>query len=66
MDVVINPKLDKTVNWENFSIEELGIKLREIKFLDRFLLSKYLNDLKIENVVSSATCHTWALCCTSL
>lgn len=53
--VVINPKLDKTINWENLSIEELDKKLKEIKFLDKFLLTKYLNDLKIENISKNLT-----------
>ena len=53
--VVINPKLDKTINWESLSIEELDNKLKEIKFLDKSLLTKYLNDLKIENVSKNLT-----------
>jgi len=53
--VVINPKLDKTINWESLSIERLDNKLKEIKFLDKFLLTKYLNDLKIENISKNLT-----------
>ena len=53
--IVINPKLDKTINWKSLSIEELKNKLKEIKFLDKFLLRKYLNDLKIENVSKNLT-----------
>ena len=48
--IVINPKLDKRMTWESLSSVEVGEKLKELKFLNKFLLTKYLNNLEVENI----------------
>ena len=53
--VVINPKLDKRMNWESLSSLEVGKKLKEMKFLNKFLLTEYLNNLEVENVSNNLT-----------
>ena len=46
--VVINPKLYERMSWESLSSLEVGEKLKELKFLNKFLVTKYLNNLKVE------------------
>lgn len=53
--VVINPKLDEQMSWESLSSLEVGEKLKELKFLNKFLLTEYLNNLEIENVSNNLT-----------
>lgn len=53
--IVINPKLDKRINWKSLSFLEVGEKLKEMKFLNKFLLTEYLNNLEIENVSNNPT-----------
>ena len=53
--VIINPKLNEKINWKNLSIPEINLKLKEIKFLNKFLLINYLNNLEIENVSKNVT-----------
>ena len=53
--VVINPKLDEPMSWESLSSLEVGEKLKELKFLNKFLLTKYLNNLEVENVSNNLT-----------
>ena len=53
--IVINPKLDKRMTWESLSSVEVGEKLKELKFLNKFLLTEYLNNLKVENVSKNLT-----------
>ena len=48
--IVINPKLDKRI-----SILEVGEKLKEVKFLNKFLLTEYLNNLEVENLSNNLT-----------
>lgn len=38
------------MNWESLSSLEVGEKLKEMKFLNKFLLTEYLNNLEVENV----------------
>lgn len=38
--VVINPKLSKKINWKTMSVLEIGERLKQTKFLDKFLLTK--------------------------
>ena len=53
--IVINPKLDEPMTWESLSSVEVGEKLKELKFLNKFLLTEYLNNLKVENVSNNLT-----------
>ena len=53
--VVINPKLDEKINWRDFSILEINSKLRELKFINKFLLMDCLNNLEVENVSKNKT-----------
>ena len=53
--IVINPKLDKRINWKSLSILEVGEKLKEVKFLNKFLLTEYLNNLEVENLSNNLT-----------
>ena len=53
--IVINPKLDERMNWESLSSLEVGEKLKEMKFLNKFLLTEYLNNLEVENVSNNLT-----------
>ena len=53
--VVINPKLDERINWKGLSSLEVGEKLKEMKFLNKFLLTEYLNNLEVENVSNNLT-----------
>ena len=53
--VVINPKLNEKINWENFSISDINLKLKEIKFINKFLLINYLKELEVENVSKNVT-----------
>ena len=41
--------------WESLSSVEVGEKLKELKFLNKFLVTKYLNNLKVENVSKNLT-----------
>lgn len=53
--IVINPKLSEIVDWKNMSISEIGEKLKQLKFLDKYLLTKYLNNLDVINVSNNKT-----------
>ena len=53
--IVINPKLDERMSWESLSSVELGEKLKELKFVNKFLLTEYLNNLEVENVSKNLT-----------
>lgn len=53
--IVINPKLDERMNWESLSSLEVGEKLKEMKFLNKFLLTEYLNNLEVKNVSDNLT-----------
>ena len=44
----MNPKLDEEINWKDLSISE-------IKFINKFLLTDYLNNLEVENVSKNLT-----------
>ena len=48
--IVMNPKLSEIVDWKNMSISEIGEKLKQLKFLDKYLLTEYLNNLEVINV----------------
>lgn len=51
----MNPKLSEIVDWKNMSISEIGEKLKQLKFLDKYLLTKYLNNLDVINVSNNKT-----------
>lgn len=53
--VVINLKLDERMNWGSLSSLEVRKKLKEMKFLNKFLLTEYLNNLEVENVSNNLT-----------
>ena len=43
------------MGWESLSSLEVGEKLKELKFLNKFLLTEYLNNLEGENVSNNLT-----------
>ena len=53
--IVINPKLSEKINWKDLSISEINLKLKEVKFLNKFILIDYLNNLEVENVSKNIT-----------
>ena len=53
--IIINPKLSEKTNWKDLSISEINLKLKEIKFLNKFMLIDYLNNLEVENVSKNIT-----------
>lgn len=53
--VVINPKLSEKIDWKKMSILEIGEKLKQTKFLNKFLLTEYLNNLEIINISNNKT-----------
>ena len=53
--IVINPKLDEKINWKDFSILEINSTLKEIEFINKFLLMDCLNNLEVENVSKNKT-----------
>ena len=53
--IVINPKLDERITWESLSSLEVGEKLKELKFVNKFLVTEYLNNLEVENVSNNLT-----------
>ena len=48
--IVINPKLSEIVDWKNMSVSEIGERLKQLKFLNKYLLLEYLNNLEVINV----------------
>ena len=54
-DIVINPKLDQITNWKDMSILEIDDKLKELNFLDRFLMTDILNKIRLQNVNKNYT-----------
>ena len=53
--IVINPKLSGTVDWKSMSVSEIGEKLKQLKFLDKYSLMNYLNNLEVKNVSNNTT-----------
>lgn len=53
--IVINPKLDQSINWKDMSILEIDNKLKELNFLDRFLMTDILNKIRLQNVNKNYT-----------
>lgn len=53
--IVINPKLSEIVDWKNMSISEIGEKLKQLRFLDKYLLTEYLTNLEVINVSNNKT-----------
>lgn len=53
--IVINPKLSGTVDWKSMSVSEIGEKLKQLKFLDKYSLMNYLNNLEVKNVSNNRT-----------
>jgi len=47
--------LSKKVDWKNMTTLEIGEKLKRIGFLDKFKLTKALNNLEIVNVSKNKT-----------
>ena len=53
--IVINPKLDQSINWKDMSVLEIDNKLKELNFLDRFLMTDILNKIRLQNVNKNYT-----------
>ena len=53
--VVINPKLSEKIDWKKMTVLEVGEKLKQIKFLNKFLLTEYLNNLEVVNISNNKT-----------
>lgn len=53
--VVINPKFEKTIDWKLMSDVKIRNKLKELNFLDRFWMTKILNQVQFENVNKNKT-----------
>ena len=47
--------MEEEIDWKNLSSVEVVEKLKELKFLNKFLLTDYLNNLKVENVSNNLT-----------
>ena len=48
--IVINPKVDEVVDWKSMSSLEIGNKLKELKFPNRFIMTDILNQIRLQNV----------------
>ena len=53
--VVINPKLNESIEWKEMSTFEIESSLKKLKFPNRFILTDILNELEIENVHKNKT-----------
>ena len=53
--LVINPKINKTVDWRSMSNLEIENKLKELKFPDRFVMTDILNQIRLQNVNKNDT-----------
>lgn len=53
--IVINPKLSEIVDWKSMSVSEIGERLKQLKFLNKYLLLEYLNGLEVKNVSNNKT-----------
>ena len=53
--LVINPKINKTVDWRSMSNLEIENKLKELRFPDRFVMTDILNQIRLQNVNKNDT-----------
>ena len=53
--IVINPKVDKMIDWKSMSSLEMENKLKELKFPDRFVMTDILNQIRLQNVNKNYT-----------
>lgn len=53
--IVINPKVDNMIDWKSMTSLEIGNKLKELKFPDRFVMTDILNQIRLENVNKNYT-----------
>ena len=43
------------IDWKSLSSLEVGEKLKELKFVNKFLVTEYFNNLEVENVSNNRT-----------
>lgn len=47
--------MEEGIDWKSLSSVEVGEKLKELKFVNKFLVTEYLNNLEVENVSKNQT-----------
>lgn len=53
--LVINPKYNQVIDWKSMSVLEMDNKLKELKFLNRFVITDILNKIRLQNVNKNYT-----------